>query len=170
MKNLYLLVLPVLLSSFSCSIDSDVVANDLPVVSSPDSLSLQASIIQETDQLTLREWIGRICETERPDSSVIAYNFGLIQIDNGYSLYLIGSKEYDVNNSDWAFSIDFEPRMKYYPLADSNYSKLSWDKVQVKINEELKDFTASVTFKNSFFAKAKAITTGFDDGDLVRIK
>lgn len=170
MKNLYLLMLLALLSAFSCSINTDVAANDLPVITQHDSLSLQASITQETDRLTLREWISRICETERPDPSVIAYNFGLIQIDNGYSLYLIGSKEYDVNNSDWAFSIDFEPRMKYYPLTDTNYSKLSWDKVQGKVNEELKDFTASVTFKNSFFANAKAITTGFDDGDLVRIK
>ncbi|WP_336515046.1 hypothetical protein [Pollutibacter soli] len=170
MRNLYLLILPVLLSSFSCSIKTDVAENELPVISSPDSLSLQASIIKETDRLTIREWIHRICETESPDPKVIAYNFGLIQIDNGYSLYLIGSKEYDVDNSEWAFNIDFEPRMKYYPLADTIYSKLSFDKVQTKINNELKEFTASVNFRNSFFANAKAITTGLADGNLVRIK
>jgi hypothetical protein len=39
-----------------------------------------------------------------------------------------------------------------------------------EIEAQLKYFLGTVRFKNSFFAKARAITTGFDDGDLVRIK
>jgi hypothetical protein len=34
----------------------------------------------------------------------------------------------------------------------------------------LAEFLKSEVYRKSFFPNAKAITTGFDDGDLVRIK
>lgn len=120
--------------------------------------------------MTLNEWLFRICETEKPDKSVIAFNFGLFETENGYTIYLIGSKEYDKDNPDWATNSDFEPSLKYYPLPPSEYRNLKFEEVLDKIKSKLKDFTKTEKFKNSFFAKAKAITVGFDEGDLEMIK
>jgi hypothetical protein len=120
--------------------------------------------------MTLQEWLFKLCDTETPDKSIIAYNFGLFETENGYTIYLIGSKEYDKDDQDWATNNDFEPSLKYYPLPTSEYKNLKWEKVLERIKSQLKDFTKTDKFKNSFFAKAKAITTGFDDGDLIKIK
>lgn len=120
--------------------------------------------------MTLQEWLFRICVTEKPEKSIIAYNFGLFETENGYTIYLTGSKEYDKNDSDWATNNDFEPSITNYPLPSSEYKSLKWEQVLDKIKSQIKDFTKTDKFKNSFFAKAKAITTGFDDGDLIKIK
>jgi len=120
--------------------------------------------------MTLQEWLFKLCDTETPDKSIIAYNFGLFETEDGYTIYLIGSKEYDKNDQDWATNNDFEPSIKYYPLPTSEYKHLKWDKVLEKIKSELSVFTRTDKFRNSFFAKAKAITTGFDDGDLIKVK
>lgn len=120
--------------------------------------------------MTLQEWLVRICDTERPDKSIIAYNFGLFETENGYTIYLTGSKEYDKNDSDWAINDDFQPSLPNYPLPSKDYKNLKWKQVLDKVKSQLNDFTKTDNFKNSFFAKATAITAGFDDGDLVRIK
>lgn len=120
--------------------------------------------------MTLQEWLSKICETEKPDKSVIAYNFGLFETENGYTIYLTGSKEYDEDDEDWVLNDDFKPSLNYYPLPAGEYKSLKWEQVLEKIRVQLKDFTKTNDFKNSFFSKAKAITTGFDDGDLVKIK
>lgn len=120
--------------------------------------------------MTLQDWLFELCDSEKPDKSVIAYNFGLFETEQGYTIYLTGSKEYDKDDPDWATNNDFEPAQKYYPLPTSEYKNVEWDKVLDKIKKQLQDFTNTEKFKNSFFAKAKAITTGFDDGDLIIVK
>jgi hypothetical protein len=54
-------------------------------------------------------------------------------------------------------------------LPAKDFKKLSWQQVLDQIESELKTFSKSAKFRNSFFSKAQAVTTGFDDGDLVRI-
>jgi hypothetical protein len=120
--------------------------------------------------MTLQDWLFRICDTEKPDKSIIAYNFGLFETGDGYTIYLIGSKEYDKRDADWALNNDFEPEIKNYPLPKNEYKNLKWEQVLDKIKSQLKAFAKTEKFHHSFFAKAKAITTGFDDGDLVNIK
>ena len=120
--------------------------------------------------MTIQEWLFHLCDVEHPGKSIIAYNFGIFETENGYTIYLIGSKEFDKDDSDWAANNDFVPKSKYYPLPEKEYKGLKWEKVLDKVKVHLEDFTKTGKFKNSFFAKAKAITTGFDDGDLVRIK
>ena len=119
--------------------------------------------------MTLREWLADICETESPDSSIVAFNFGLFETEDGYTVYLTGSKEYNDEDPDWATNSDFEPVRKYYPLPSEEFRKLAWSDVLNKISLELADFTDTEIFRNSFFSDAKAITTGFDDGDVILI-
>jgi hypothetical protein len=45
--------------------------------------------------MTLQAWLIHLCDTEHPDTSIIAYHFGLFETENGYTIYLIGSKEFD---------------------------------------------------------------------------
>jgi hypothetical protein len=157
----------------SCNLKTETKVTDVKLVSVTQTDGVPEPPLPPppiSNFMTLQEWLFKMCDTETPDKSIIAYNFGLFETENGYTIYLIGSKEYDKDDQDWATNNDFEPSLKYYPLPTSQYKNLEWEKVLERIKYQLKDFTKTEKFKNSFFAKAKAITTGFDDGDLIKIK
>lgn len=124
---------------------------------------------QTAISIHIHNWISKICETEHPDDSIIAYHFGLFESDKGYTIYLAGSAEFDEDDSDWACNSDFEPEEKYLLLPDE-FQNQSWEEVLDKAVASLTAYTTTATFQSSFLATVTAITTGFDDGDLVRIK
>ncbi|MBK6725042.1 MAG: hypothetical protein IPG58_17820 [Acidobacteria bacterium] len=119
--------------------------------------------------MTLYEWLTEICSTEKPDDSIVAYNFGLFETDEGFTVYLVGSNEYNEADPDWACTETFVPKQKYFPLSSSEYENLDWQQVLETFTAQLTRFTQTDSFINSFFVDAVAITTGFDDGDLVNI-
>jgi hypothetical protein len=104
------------------------------------------------NSITLQEWFFKLCETEKAENSIIAYNFALFETDKCYAICL--------NSNDPA----------YYPLSKSEYKNLSWKQVLNKIRSQLKEFALAEKFRNSSLAKAKAITIQFDDGDVISLK
>jgi hypothetical protein len=115
-------------------------------------------------------WLNRINQTEAVSDSIIAFNFGLFESENGYTVYLIGSETFDEEDDDWATNVDFEPEEKYFELDSSFVKGKDWQEV-LEISEELvKEYLNSESLDNTIFKNAEAITTGFDDGELVRIK
>lgn len=126
---------------------------------------------KKKSQEIFNEWLNQIISNENPDEGIIAYNIGLIETDKGYSAYFMGARKYDENDSDWACDFgDYTPKKKYLDLSKTELKKLSWEELQNKIIVFVKDFMKTKTYENSFLHKATAITVGFDDGDLIRIK
>lgn len=115
-----------------------------------------------------KKWLDEICATEQPISEIIAYNFGLFEGEDGHTVYLVGSEEYDEDDSDWACNEDFTPVQRYFALPDSSNDE--WEVVQENVTQMLKQFMEEPVFEESFLAKATAITVGYDDGDLERVK
>jgi|SRR5687767_5436007 len=119
-------------------------------------------------------WTTEIIRAEKPDTSIIAYKFGIFEtpdVPSGYYLYLIGAKKYDPQDDDWAAGFgDFRPKNTYLALPEKEFKNLKWEKVEKLVEKTVKRFTKSEEFKHSFFNNAKAIAVGFDDGDLVRVK
>jgi len=92
-------------------------------------------------------------------------------VPSRYYLYLIGSKEYDEGDDDWASGMgDFKPKDTYLPLPEKEFKNVQWEKVQEMVITKVKGLIKFDEFKSSFFSNAKAIAVGFDDGDLVRVK
>ena len=115
-------------------------------------------------------WIEGINKADTPTEDIIAYWFGLFETANGYTMYLIGSKDFDENDDDWACNNDFEPKSKYFDLP-SNYVKgKNWQSVLNDSISLVNQFLKSEEFDNSILKNASAIAIGFDDGDLHRIK
>ncbi len=112
-------------------------------------------------------WIEGINNSEEISDEIIAFNFGLIETEIGYSMYLIGSEEYEADDDDWACEVDFEPEDKYFDL---KVETDDWEYVQSTSEKLIRNFIASESYQNSFLFKADAITTGFDDGDLTKLK
>lgn len=85
-------------------------------------------------------------------------------------MYLIGSKKYDSEDEDWACNIDYEPKEKYFDLYDNELNNSDWEFVLNYAVMLIENFIKTEDYKSSFLEKAKHITTGFDDGNLTKIK
>lgn len=85
----------------------------------------------------LRDWILLISkeDTEINLDIIIAINFGLFETSKGYNVYAIGSKEYDVEDDEWACNEDYVPNNKYCQLSDMD--NLNWEEIQKEIVEAL---------------------------------
>ncbi len=115
-------------------------------------------------------WLDRINKSETISDKIVAFNFGLFETENGYTIYLIGSETFDEEDDDWATNVDFEPEEKYFELDSSLVKRKDWQEVLEITEKRVKEYLNSESLNNTIFKNAKAITTGFDDGDLLRIK
>ena len=127
---------------------------------------------KETDSQSLfNSWLNKIIQNESPDSSIVAINFGIFEAEKGFQICIAGFKNYEKDNDDWAVGFgDYSPKNKYFQLNNSEFKGLDWQGVQLKVIDLVNRFTETDLYSDSFLAKATAITTGFDDGDLIRIK
>ena len=116
------------------------------------------------------KWISGINKNEKPKDDIIAFWFGLFESANGYTMYLIGSKEFDKNDDDWACNSDFEPKNKYFDLPSDYVFGKNWETVLNDSLSILTEYISSNEFNKSIFKDATAIAVGFDDGDLHRLK
>jgi hypothetical protein len=123
-----------------------------------------------SNTVTLQEWFFKLCDTEKPAKDTLAYKLGFFETGNCYAIYLVRLKDHEKEGHVSKTIKEDEQPVEYYPLSKSEYKDLKWEKVLDKIKTQLAEFTKTEKFKNSSLAKANAVTIGFDDGDLVRIK
>ncbi|MCC9168995.1 hypothetical protein [Pontibacter harenae] len=115
-------------------------------------------------------WLDRINKTETVSDSIVAFNFGLFETESSYTIYLTGSETFDEEDDDWATNVNFEPEDKYFELDPSTMKGKDWEKALEVYEGLVSEYVNSENFNNSIFKNAEAITTGFDDGNLVRVK
>lgn len=72
-------------------------------------------------------WILTISKSEQIPEGIKAVNIGLVETENGYTLYMVGSNEYDAEDSDWACNEDFVPENKYLVVEGDSFNKMPWD-------------------------------------------
>lgn len=126
-------------------------------------------LLQNALEKEIYGWLSRIVRSERPSSSVIAYNIGLFKTVDGYSAYVIGSEKYDDEDSDWACEEAFVPTDKYLMLPSSQFELGDWETAMREIVKAVKSVLGKPDMQSSFFVKAQALTVGFDSGDLERV-
>ena len=116
----------------------------------------------------LLPWIKKIELENPPSAAITALNFGMLQSDKGYMVYLTGAEIYDQDDDDWAGEIDYQPpRANKYFLIPREFTKgLKWQGVLDLVVEWLKEYAAS----HPGLFEGRAVTAGFDDGKLVVIK
>lgn len=112
----------------------------------------------------IKKWIIAINKKERLPQGIIALNFGLYE---PYGIELIGSKNYDLADDDWACNEDFEPTQRYCPNIKIAQS-YDWEIVLQTMVDILKELVLELT--EIELLQVAHITTGFCDGDLVIVK
>lgn len=107
---------------------------------------------------TLQDWLVSICNGEKPKKLISTYNIGLSESNNrDYTLDLTGRNAYNEGNNHSSKRIEFTPKHTFYKLPEAYYKSLSREQLIKKLITQLKDFTNTKDFKNSFFTKANAI-------------
>lgn len=60
----------------------------------------------------IKKWLISINDEEKLPKDIVALNFGLYE---PYGIELIGAKEYNAEDDDWACEEDFEPNQRDCP-------------------------------------------------------
>ncbi len=118
----------------------------------------------------LSDWLKIIGQEHPPGANITALNFGMLNSDKGYMVYLTGAEVYDPNDDDWAGEIDYQPprKIKYLLIPREFTTGLKWKGVLDIVVASLKELSGSDS-GNLLFA-GRTMTAGFDDGDLILIK
>ena len=137
-------------------------------------------------------WLRGIAESKTLPKDVVAVNIGMFETEGGYGVYLCGVTEYDKDDSDWACEPEYELPDDYLMLQGPDYATMDWENFLEEMVKALKDildnrenegrniFKGFVSRVKSTFGKSendrierffgnRIVTTGFDDGDLIRI-
>lgn len=118
----------------------------------------------------LLKWLQTIEKHDGiPPKEVIAFNIGMYESEAGYSMYLVGGFEYSDDNDDWACLDVPTSDYRHLFLPDELQSKAP-DAVAEYCASALKELEADGILATTLVKNAIAITIGFDDGDLIKIR
>ncbi|MCJ0743912.1 hypothetical protein [Pedobacter montanisoli] len=117
--------------------------------------------ILQSNFKNIHDWLNDICSHDQPKVEISKFEIGLIEGEDlkgnkEYMLHLIGTNTYNkANHSE--IRNDFIPKNAYFKLPKEFAQNLSHNQILDKIIAELKDFTKSNTFEQSFLTNAKEI-------------
>jgi hypothetical protein len=115
-------------------------------------------------------WLDNIEKIDgKPPKEVLAFNFGLYEGESGYMMYLAGGFEYSEDNDDWACIELPISEHRYFKLPE-NLNGQGWESVLEYCANTLKELYSEGKLNRPLFENCIALTTGFDDGDLIKIK
>jgi hypothetical protein len=121
-------------------------------------------------KIEIIDWLKNIEKQDgTPPDSVIAFNLGLMESDKGYMMYFVGAFEYSEEDDDWACIEPPTKPYRYLKLPDK-VQKESWETILDLCTKALIELESNGTLNTTLIKNAKAITTGFDGGELVKIR
>ncbi|MHC9539628.1 MAG: hypothetical protein AB9903_08910 [Vulcanimicrobiota bacterium] len=144
--------------------------------------SLQADMKRYVDSLKQEfvPWISALFSAEPPQSDIVAFNFGLFELEKGFELYLSGSLRFDEADSDWPCNNDYWPEGRYLNSTTLNsitenlegIVKEPWMVVQALVIVMLKDYLdeSGDDFDRFTGLTGSRIATSFDDGDIYVVR
>lgn len=115
----------------------------------------------------IKDWVIQTVKSNSIPDEIIAFNFGMYETEDGYCIYLIGSKHYDKDDDDWACDEDFVPTNNFL-IIPFNDKKDDWDVFLNKIVDIISSLITTCPELSPL--SSRYVTVGFDDGNLIRIK
>lgn len=115
-------------------------------------------------------WLMNIQKVDGiPPDDVVAFNFGIYESEDGYKIYLVGSFEYDENDDDWA-CIEMPTKSHRYLDLPKELQSKEWDEILNTCTTSLIEMEKEGKLNIDLLKNAIAITIGFDDSELIKIR
>ncbi|MCZ4696489.1 hypothetical protein DWB61_17690 [Ancylomarina euxinus] len=116
------------------------------------------------------KWLNNIEKQDgTPPDSVIAFNLGLMESEQGFVKYFVGAFEYSEEDDDWACIEPPSKPYRYLRLPEEVQNE-PWETILNLSNKAFYQLESDGTLNKTLIKNAKAITTGFDDGELLKIR
>ncbi|GAA4034232.1 hypothetical protein GCM10022409_18230 [Hymenobacter glaciei] len=116
----------------------------------------------------LETWLNDVVADENPAEEIIAFRFGLGEVEEGYVLYLAGSKNYNETDDEWAaFPPEFIAQKELIISANEGEE---WYWVILEVIYSLGRTLRKSPIQDSFLGGNIPVYTGFESGDLYRLK
>jgi hypothetical protein len=116
----------------------------------------------------LINWLQKIVATEEPPVEILAFRFGLSEVEEGYLVYLAGSKNYAQEEEEWAAYPPDYLASEEILVTESEGGE--WQDMLLGVLHFLGTMLRKAPFNASFLGGTIPVYTGFIDGDLYRIK
>ena len=123
----------------------------------------------KTRFLSITEWLTAVATGNQPQKAITKYNIDLFEAPGAYTLSLTGVNTYNEGINVKSSRIDYTPREMYCDLPASYYQSQTREHLLAKIVADIKNFTATPVFKNSFLAGANLIVLG-TNGEVIWAK
>lgn len=109
----------------------------------------------------IEKWIDNIFESTIPDE-VIAIAFNLYEDgDNQWSIEMIGSSSFDVENSDWACDEVFDTRDNLQSWVQDT----TWEEILQEVIDKIQKYIEAGKYAEQIKSYA-GVGVGFVDGDI----
>ncbi|MDH7460776.1 hypothetical protein QEG73_05780 [Chitinophagaceae bacterium 26-R-25] len=144
------------LSGMACEQHAKITVENVQIIESEEDVEPPAPQ-QVSHFKTLQDWLVDICENSKPEKKIDKFKLGLFEGKDEKILYLVGTNTYKEGDRQSATRIEFEPAHNYLKLPESDYNSLVHDELVNKLTRQLKDFTNTSPFENSFLSKANTI-------------
>lgn len=114
-------------------------------------------------------WIYRISANEEIPESTKSFNFGIIELETGYQIKIVGTKKYNMVDNKWIKMEDYIGSENTLNLIQES-KQLNRSEIQLIVKGGVEEFIERYTYPLTFIHRAENLTTGFLDGNLVNIE
>jgi hypothetical protein len=147
----------IVLVTMSCEQHAKIKVENVTIVETEDDVDPPPPELTSKFK-TLQDWLDNICDSSKPKKSIEKFKFGLFgSSTNDYVLFLVGTNTYKEGEHRSATHIEFEPTHNYLQIPKNEYKNLTQKQFEEKLTSQLKEFTKTSKFQNSFLAKANSI-------------
>ena len=120
---------------------------------------------------TIHEWLTSICHGKKPTETILEFTIRLISSETSgehiVCLYGVNSR-IDGPYSTYTYVV-FKPSNLWFKFPKLQYRKCNYEQIQEELTKQVKDFTLTELFQNSFLSKAD-IKTSFGQNPIWTIK
>ena len=117
----------------------------------------------------VHDWLSNVCNHNKSKKKIEEYKFGLFESTGDNTLYVVGVNSYFEGRDSSFTRIEFKPTNMYFKLPKSQFDNLDRDHFIDTLTSQLKDFSKSDEFKNSFFTRANKVV--FEtNGEIIWLK
>jgi len=107
-------------------------------------------------------WLDRQLNEDIP-AQVIAFNINIYE--SPFNIEIIGSKQFDPDDEDWACNEDWVPEQRVVSVSEALFGR-SWGEVQENLITMVKQYLESSSKNAHKIKAAKGFAIGFVEGNL----
>lgn len=113
--------------------------------------------------IIIEKWLNKILSQTIPEV-VVALNFNLYEDgNNNWSMELVGTESFDLDNEDWCCDEVFDFGTREHPLSWSQ--KADWEAIFEEMKEQIKKYLEQGLYAN-ILKSYEGVGIGFVDGDI----